>query len=95
MNRDYKETILHAITTIHNSENEIFTAMVNMGMQGVYKDITRVHEVGDVINFELSMFEDTDDQNLDTLVEAIKALALAKHRLANLNNIDLDDMELE
>ncbi|MGZ5247312.1 MAG: hypothetical protein ACXWV5_09745 [Flavitalea sp.] len=95
MNRDYHSTILDAINTLHNAENEIFTAMVNTGMQGVYKDVIRSHEVGDVIDLELAMFEDTGDQNLDALIEAIKAVATAKQTLANLNNIDLDELELE
>ena len=95
MNRDYHSSILDAINILHNAENEIFTAMVNTGMQGIYKDVIRSHEVGDVIDLELAMFEDTEDQNLDALVEAIKAVAAAKHTLANLNNIDLDELELE
>jgi len=88
---EYKQWLEDAVRTLQNAENDIFTAMVNVGFSGVYKDISRVHEPGDVINMELAMFEDTDDQNLDLLVEAVKSVAAIKQRLMNLNGIELDE----
>ena len=64
--------------------------MVNVGFSGVYKDISRVHEPGDIINMELAMFEDTDDQNLDLLVEAVKKIAEIKESLINLNALEIN-----
>ena len=94
---EYKQWLEDAVHTLQNAENEVFTAMVNVAFSGVYKDISRVHEPGDVINMELAMFEETDDQNLDLLVDAVKKIAAIKESLINLNalEIDLDEEEDE
>jgi len=92
---EYKQWLEEAVRTLQNAENEVFTAMVNVGFSGVYKDMSRVHEPGDVINMELAMFEDTDDQNLQLLVEAVKQIATVKQSLMNLNGIELDEDEEE
>ena len=94
---EYKQWLEDAVHTLQNAENEVFTAMVNVGFSGVYKDISRVHEPGDVINMELAMFEETDDQNLDLLVDLVKKIATIKESLINLNalEIDLDEEEDE
>jgi hypothetical protein len=92
---EYKQWLVDAVRTLQNAENEIFTAMVNVGFSGVYKDISRVHEPGDVINMELAMFEDTDDQNLELLVEAVKKIAEIKESLMNLNGIDEEEEDEE
>jgi hypothetical protein len=87
---EYKQWLEDAVHTLQNAENEIFTAMVNVGFSGVYKDISRVHEPGDVINMELAMFEDTDDQNLDFLVEAVRKITEIKESLINLNALEIN-----
>ena len=94
---EYKQWLEDAVHTLQNAENEVFTAMVNVAFSGVYKDISRVHEPGDVINMELAMFEETDDQNLDLLVDAVKKIAEIKESLINLNalEVDLDEDEEE
>ncbi|HSB91557.1 MAG TPA: hypothetical protein VLC28_00505 [Flavitalea sp.] len=90
MSTEYKQWLEDAVRTLQNAENEVFTAMVNVAFSGVYKDISRVHEPGDVINMELAMFEDTDDQNLDLLVDAVKKIAETKESLINLNALEID-----
>ena len=87
---EYKQWLEDAVHTLQNAENEIFTAMVNVGFSGVYKDISRVHEPGDIINMELAMFEDTGDQNLDLLVDAVKKIAEIKESLINLNALEIN-----
>src|SRR6478735_4871472 len=87
---EYKQWLEDAVHTLQNAENEIFTAMVNVGFSGVYKDISTVHEPGDIINMELAMFEDTGDQNLDLLVDVIKKIAEIKESLINLNALEIN-----
>ena len=74
-----------AVYALNNAENEIFTAMVNVGFKGVYDDISKLHERGEVLNLELAMFERTGDLNIDKLIESIQAVAKAKLALINLN----------
>lgn len=93
-NRDYREALTESVYALHNAGIELFTAMVNIGFKGVYEDISKVHEVGDVINFELSMFEGTEDQNLDIIVDAIKTIEGAKQTIININALEIAEEDL-
>lgn len=93
MHQDYKDTIKDALAALHKAETQIFTALVNVGFAGQYSDISRLHEIGEVLNLEIAMFEDTGDENLTLLVHLVKDVARVKHSLANLNNIDINTIE--
>ena len=98
MARDtYKEALEEAVYTLHKAETEIFTAMVNVGFNGVYEEIGKLHEPGEVINLELAMFENTTDTNLDLMVKTINKIFSVKNSLINLNalEVDLEDDEEE
>jgi len=90
---DYKQTLYDAVTVLHKAETEIFTSMVNVAFAGKYKDISEVHDEGEILNMELAFFENTEDANLDILVESVKNIFNSKNRLMNLNALDikLDD----
>lgn len=95
--QDYKQTIEDAIRTLHEAEIEVFTAMVNVGFKGAYDEISKLHEVGEILNLEIAMFENTGDNNLDLLVKIVKEISRTKHQMINLNNLDIeleDDIEI-
>ncbi|MBA2330573.1 MAG: hypothetical protein ACR2KB_11400 [Chitinophagaceae bacterium] len=94
---DYQDTLKDAVRILHDAEIEIFTAMVNVGFKGTYDEISKLHEVGEVLNLEIAMFENTGDANLDTLVKIVKEISRTKHQLININGLDIeleDDIEL-
>jgi hypothetical protein len=94
---DYQDTLKDAVRILHDAEIEIFTAMVNVGFKGAYDEISKLHEVGEVLNLEIAMFENTGDANLDTLVKIVKEISRTKHQLININGLDIeleDDIEL-
>lgn len=87
---NYKEALEQAVYTLHEAETQLFTAMVNIGFTGVYADISKLHEPGESINLELAMFENTDDANLDEMVDVISSIVKVKNTLINLNNLQVD-----
>jgi hypothetical protein len=89
-NQQYKEALEEAVYTLHEAENQLFTTMVNIGFSGVYEDISKLHEPGESINLELAMFENTDDANLDLMVEVITNIVRVKNSIMNLNNLDIN-----
>ncbi len=91
--QDYKQTLVEAIQLLANAENELFTAMVNVAFSGEYREISSLHQVGEVLNLELAMFEDTPDSNLNHLSKLVKQLAETKNTLMNLNGIEEEDIE--
>jgi hypothetical protein len=87
---DYREALEEAVRTLHRVEIELFTAMVNVGFKGPYDDLSRLHDVGEVINLEVAMFEETGDRNVDLLIESLKKVAQVKQELVDINDIDID-----
>ena len=88
--QDYKQTLIDAVHILNNAQNEIFTAMVNVGFAGVYRDISEVHEKDEILTMELAYFENTGDVNVDTILEVVKNIFSAKHTLINLNTLKID-----
>lgn len=91
--QDYRDALTEAVNTLQEVENQVFTAMVNVGFAGEYRDISELHEPGEVLNLELAMFEDTNDQNLTSLVELVKEIAAVKMKLINLNALEVEEEE--
>jgi len=87
---DYREALEEAVRTLHKVEIELFTAMVNVGFKGPYDDLSKLHEVGEVINLEVAMFEETGDHNVDLLIGALKNVAKVKQEILNINAIDIE-----
>ncbi len=87
---DYREALEEAVRTLHKVEIELFTAMVNVGFKGPYDDLSKLHEVGEVINLEVAMFEETGDHNVDLLIGALKNVAKVKQEIVNINAIDIE-----
>lgn len=88
-NTDYRNSLEDAVRSLHQAEMELFTAMVNVGFKGTYEDISRLHEVGEVLNLELAMFEDTGDANLEALVQVVKQVARTKQSLIRMNALEI------
>lgn len=88
-NTDYREALEDAVRALHQAEMDLFTAMVNVGFKGPYEDISRLHEVGEVLHLELAMFEDTGDANLEALAEVVKQVARTKQSLIRLNALEI------
>jgi hypothetical protein len=92
-NLNYQEALIEAVKTLHAVEIKVFTAMVNVGFTGPYEEISNLHEVGEVLNLEVAMFENTGDANLDVLTGLVKQISGIKRRLINLNalKVELED----
>jgi spore germination protein GerM len=87
---EYREALEDAVRDLYRAENSLFTAMVNLGFKGTYNDISKLHDVGDVIDLEIAMFENTGDANLDALVAVIKEVAYTRAEITNLNAIQIE-----
>ena len=49
--------------------------------------------LGEVVNFEIEMFEDSGDANPEIIIKLIKQMEAAKQSLMNLNIIDQDEID--
>lgn len=88
--KEYREALEDAVYMLHEAELETFSAMVNIGMSGEYVELAKLHEEGEEMKFEVAMFEDTGDTNLDIIIQALRDIAKAKNALINLNALQVD-----
>jgi hypothetical protein len=86
---EYREALTDAVYELQEVENKVFTALVNIAFKGVYDDLSKLHEPGEVMNLELPMFEETGDTNLDLLVRLVKKIAHIKKQLMEDNALDV------
>ena len=89
---EYKPKVIKAINSLTTSQIELFTSIVNIGMAGELKDLE--FEEGDDVDFELAHFDDSNDVNVQTLVDLYKQMEQAKQSLINLNAISEDDLDI-
>lgn len=89
--QNYRDTIVEAINHLNRAQSTMFTAMVNVGMAGQFKELK--FEVGDEVIFELESFEDSGDKNLDVLIALIREMEKTKMSLMNLNAINDDELD--
>ncbi|WP_373494923.1 hypothetical protein [Aquiflexum sp.] len=83
----YKLRLLDACSAVAKARNELFTAMINVGMSGEFRELDELFEEGDFFQFEKSHFQDCKDINLGMLMELIEKLDETHSKLVNLNAI--------
>jgi hypothetical protein len=93
--QDYKDVLRDTVRIVFNAENEVFTAMVNLGFSGEYADISRLHQVGEELDLELAMFEDTPDENLNLITSLVKQMMRTRLSLMNLNSFTEEDLSTD
>ena len=91
--QEYRDTIVETLNTLEVAQTRLFTAMVNVGMTGTHIDIDTAFDLGEIYNFEIEMFEDSGDANLDLIIKLLKQMEVAKQSLMNLNAIDQDELD--
>lgn len=91
--QNYRDTIIEALNKIEFAQTRMFSAMVNVGMAGELVDLNSAFDLGEVVNFEVEMFEDSGDANLDIIIKVIRHLEKAKQSLMNLNAVSEDELD--
>jgi hypothetical protein len=62
--------------------------VLNIAMAGQYKELGRLHQEGELVEVEPSMFEDTGDVNIDLLLKVVGVINDTKASIRNLNALD-------
>jgi hypothetical protein len=83
----YKLRLTEACQTLAEARNQLFTAVINVGMSGEFKELDELFEEGDFFQFEKSHFRDSKDINLGILMELIDKMDETHSKLVNLNVI--------
>lgn len=89
----YKEKIILTYRHLIEVHEELLTRIINVGMAGDHADVNTTFEVGDTFKFDLEMFRETEDQNLNKLISFFDELEVLMNSLANVNGITIEEID--
>lgn len=84
----YKEAILSALDCLEEAEGHAMAGVLNIAFSGTYKELGRLHEVGEIFKAEPGMFADTGDTNIDLILKVVEAISNTRETIKNLNGMN-------
>ena len=91
----YREKIILTYRALLKTHEELTERIINVGMTGQYAEVNEVFQPGDTFKFDLEMFRDSKDQNLQLLLNFFDELGNVMNSLANINGITEEELEDE
>ena len=67
--------------------------MIDISMQGDLKEWNDTISIGETFQFDYKLFKNSDDTNIQLLVELIDKIDSTYHTIKNINGIDGEDEE--
>lgn len=89
----YRDKIILTYRALLDAHEELMERIINMGMTGDFAEINETFREGDTFKFDLEMFRDSKDQNLQLLLRFFDELENVMNTLANVNGIMEEELE--
>jgi len=87
-----KEALQTALECLDEAEGHAMSAVLNIAFAGEYKELGRLYEIGEILEIEPAMFEDTGDANIDLVLKLVYEINSVKESIRNLNGLALIDI---
>ncbi len=87
----YKEAVITALECLDEAEGHVMSAVLNIAFAGEYKELGRLYEIGEILEIEPAMFEDTGDANIDLILKLVYEINSVKESIRNLNGLGQSD----
>lgn len=84
----YKEALETALACLDDAEGHAMSAVLNIAFAGEYKELGRLYEIGEILQIEPAMFENTGDANIDLILKLVYHINSVKESIRNLNGLD-------
>lgn len=89
----YRNKIILTYRALLETHEELMERIINVGMTGQFAEVNEVFQPGDTFKFDLEMFRDSKDQNLQLLLRFFDELENVMNTLANVNGITEEELE--
>src|SRR5690554_698835 len=89
----YREKIIMSYLYLQSMRDGLMDNIINLAMAGEYKSISDTFSLGDSYEFDVLQFRDTDDVNLNRLLDVYDEMDAAMDSLINLNLITEEEIE--
>lgn len=91
----YRDKLILTYRALLDSHEELMERIINVGMTGPFAEVNEVFEAGDTFRFDLEMFRDSKDQNLQMLLNFFDELENLMNTFANVNGITQEELDDE
>lgn len=81
----YRDKIILTYRALLKTHEKLMERIINLGMTGQYAEVNETFLPGDTFKFDIEMFRDTKDQNLQLLLGLFDELENVMNTLANVN----------
>ncbi|WP_209310195.1 hypothetical protein, partial [Salinimicrobium oceani] len=88
----YRDKIILTYRQLLETHEELMERIINVGMTGEFAEINEIFREGDTFKFDLEMFRDSKDQNLQLLLGLFDELENVMNTLANVNGITEEEL---
>ncbi len=89
---DYRKRLLESYKTLLSIKRNLFTATLNIAMAGELREMEKVFRPGDIYEFSIEQFRNSNDLNLNKLVGLYDQLESVMSSMGNINGIKEDEI---
>lgn len=88
----YKEKVIMSYLCIKTHQEDLMDRIINVGMEGEYKEIGETFSPEDSYVFDILQFRNTEDITLNTLIALYDEMEKAKELIRNVNAISDEEI---
>lgn len=88
----YRTSVIESLQLLENVRNQVLTQVVNIASNGELKDVLDVFEEGDYYTFDMDQFEDSNDININKLMNLCKNIEIVYNSIQNVNAVRSEEL---
>jgi hypothetical protein len=90
---NYRTRLIQIVRILEETDIALFDEAINIVMENELKETTEIHEIGEIVQFNLNVLLSSDDINVQKVAELILKIGKLKESLINLNKITEEELD--
>ncbi len=90
----YKNSLKVSVQALVKANEIIFDSLVNVETQGVLNEWNSSVPKGEIHQFDFEIFRNSDDVNVQLLVETMENISDTIQSIININDLEMDEEEV-
>lgn len=91
----YRKSLIETANFLISTRHDLFEHALQVALNNYLKEVDDAFEIGDTYQFHLAHFDNSDDTNLQEIVDLIKAIQRTVDSIIENNNIDNSDLTFD
>lgn len=90
---NYRKRLIQIVKKLEETDIALFDEAINIVMENELKEVSEVHEVGEIVNFNINVLLSSKDINVQKVAELIQKIGELQESIINLNKITEEELE--